>query len=540
MYELFELVRLMSVTSNPTNGIGKKSNGNVEIRKFAWKEEEEISFLALSCSNDNILLRYDVSGHSPVIKQLPWLPDKSIGSMVFDPTLTWLLIITETTQEIFIIPALTVIDPKAAVNQIFKTDDVTHIQFNGTNGNVTCGLWWQTLESKQIAVVATNVGEIVFVDLLNEIDVTKVTIDVTITELSLSQDDLQMNTTLLITTITGNQWKLLLETRTSVRSFSPDSELCELGYDAIDSRAIPPHSILDPFEQNSLIFTPSKYVNFQPPTFLQPQFARGRHFITAHSPTSSTLKVLDSAADNVPLFVYKLPPETVSAILTDKLIFTVTSQESGRKLMVLSNQKTEKSLDDNQGFNFEAIVQVFTLMEGDNLLGVERKRYPFYYHEHCEHEWSKCFEAGKIIQPMKNRDLYLDSTVLNLPITTHTVLDGCIIVTSNTVYEIRPCISPERLFLHLAMSLPETTSAENLAIGIGLDLTSLSELAAETMLQQSCFGRAMKLYTLSKLGFVKPREGAQPLLVATASNAYRKSANNSDEVNMPSGTLEVL
>ncbi|KAH9487798.1 E3 ubiquitin-protein ligase herc2, partial [Bulinus truncatus] len=36
-----------------------------------------------------------------------------------------------------------------------------------------------------------------------------------------------------------------------------------------------------------------------------------------------------------------------------------------------------------------------------------------------------------------------------------------------------------------------------------------------------------------QLGFVKPRKETQPLLVAT-SNAYRKSANNSNEVNMPS------
>ncbi|XP_055882453.1 uncharacterized protein LOC106072788 isoform X4 [Biomphalaria glabrata] len=438
-------------------------------------------------------------GHKSVIKQLPWLPDKCVGSMFFDPTLTWLLLVTETTQEIFVIPALSIVDPKAAVNQMFKTDDVTHIPFHNANGNITYGLWWQTLESKQVAVLATNVGEIIFVDLLSEITLTKVTIDVTVTELSLSQDDLQMNTTLLITTITGNQWKLLLETRATMNNFSPDSELCELGYETIDNHSVPPSTLLDPAEYNSAMFSPSRYQHFQPPTFLQPQFARGRHFITAHSTSSSTLKVLDPADENTPHFVYKLPPGTRRAIFTDKLIFTVTSAEARtKKLMILSNQKSEKSLDNNQAFNKEALVQEFDLIEGENLLGVERKRYPFYLHEHRESEWSKHLESGQLIQPMKNKDLYLDKEVLRLPITTHTVLDGCVLVTSYAVYEVRPCISPERLFLHMAMSLPETTCAENLAISIGLDLTSLSELAAETMLQQSCFGRAMKLYTLSK------------------------------------------
>lgn len=91
-----------------------------------------------------------------------------------------------------------------------------------------------------------------------------------------------------------------------------------------------------------------------------------------------------------------------------------------------------------QAFNKEALVQEFDLIEGENLLGVERKRYPFYLHEHRESEWSKHLESGQLIQPMKNKDLYLDKEVLRLPITTHTVLDGCVLVTSYAVYEVRP------------------------------------------------------------------------------------------------------
>ena len=46
MFELFELTRLLSVrASRPTNQC------KVEIRQFAWKEEGELSFLALLCSN---------------------------------------------------------------------------------------------------------------------------------------------------------------------------------------------------------------------------------------------------------------------------------------------------------------------------------------------------------------------------------------------------------------------------------------------------------------------------------------------------------
>lgn len=58
---------------------------------------------------DQLLLRYCQIGRNPIIKQLPWLQDKCIASMCFDPTLSWLLIVTLTSQEAFIVPALSVV-----------------------------------------------------------------------------------------------------------------------------------------------------------------------------------------------------------------------------------------------------------------------------------------------------------------------------------------------------------------------------------------------------------------------------------------------
>lgn len=65
---------------------------------------------------------------------------------------------------------------------------------------------------------------------------------------------------------------------------------------------------------------------------------------------------------------------------------------------------------------------------------MERKRYPFYYHEHHESELSKRVRSGSITRPAKSLEL----PVFDIPVTTHTVLDGCIIVTDCSVYEIRP------------------------------------------------------------------------------------------------------
>ena len=48
-----------------------------------------------------------------------------------------------------------------------------------------------------------------------------------------------------MTGVSNGQWKLLLEARTHIAHFSPDSDLSDMGYIDIDARTVPPHSILD-------------------------------------------------------------------------------------------------------------------------------------------------------------------------------------------------------------------------------------------------------------------------------------------------------
>ena len=47
MHNLFEVVRLLSIGKEP----GLKQKQQVYVTNFAWKEEGEISLLALACSN---------------------------------------------------------------------------------------------------------------------------------------------------------------------------------------------------------------------------------------------------------------------------------------------------------------------------------------------------------------------------------------------------------------------------------------------------------------------------------------------------------
>ena len=52
-----------------------------------------------------LLLRYTTHGSVPVVRQLPWHPDRPIQSMTFDPSATWLLCITQK-DVLYIVPAL--------------------------------------------------------------------------------------------------------------------------------------------------------------------------------------------------------------------------------------------------------------------------------------------------------------------------------------------------------------------------------------------------------------------------------------------------
>lgn len=60
-------------------------------------------------------------------------------------------------------------------------------------------------------------------------------------------------------------------------------------------------------------------------------------------------------------------------------------------------------------------------------------------------------------------------------------------------------ISPERLFLDIALKSSDSTQTELLGIMLGLDINTLYELAAEHRLAHGNFANAVKLYQLSKV-----------------------------------------
>ncbi|XP_055999241.1 uncharacterized protein LOC125654012 isoform X3 [Ostrea edulis] len=500
-YPLFQLVRLMSIRDDGDTG------KTTIVNKYAWIEAGEDNLLALYNTNGYLLLRYASSGKVPTCQQLTWPQEKPICTMCFDPTVSWLLIVTEDAT-LFIIPARSILDKSARVNQIWSLDDVTITKIKKTKGLPSAVIWWHTLDDQQIAIIGTKSGEIEIVDLIKRCIVNELEVDGSIVNLDLIQDDQQMATYLLITGQAGIQWKLLLESRISeVVKF--DLEVTDLGYDQIDGRHLPVISVTAVTEETKQIFLPLRLYQFQRSVALSPQNAKGRHFIAAHDNKSSTYQVFDSNMEHSPLFVYKLPLGACNIILSDKTIYTTTRLAGEKKLLVIANQKAETSVEDQKEFNKEAVLQHFDLPVDEKLLTVVKKSFPFYWHDKREENLKQ--------QMLKNKETGLwdqdDDRILGtyggayrsfeIQINGHTVLNGCLIITDSAVYELRPRISPERLFLDLALGKSEGGVTDNLGIALGLDINTLYELSAENCVQSQNYDRAIKLFKMAKSSFMK-------------------------------------
>lgn len=148
-----------------------------------------------------------------------------------------------------------------------------------------------------------------------------------------------------------------------------------------------------------------------------------------------------------------------------------------------------------QEFNKEAILQQFEFPPDEKLQYIVQKSFPFYWHEKLEEDQFKllCDQEEKT-----GSDCSEMPCSIEIPLSSHTVLDGCIIITNCTVYECRPMTSPERLFLELCISQSDSKLIEQLGISLGLDLNSLLEVAADFLLCHGNSKQATRLFHMSK------------------------------------------
>lgn len=484
MYPLFDLVRLLSVQQD-TESLAER---HPYIVQFAWRQVEDLSLLALICSNGHVLIRWSVHGQRSEMKLLPWLEDRPIVASCFDPSATWLLVIT-TQLDMFIVPALALMDPESKVNQLWKVDDATHIKFKKAKGFPSALCWWHTFTGIEVAIIGTTLGEIFFVDLSSKHLLTSTSIQSYVVKFDLVYDDHQLLTYLLVTSKKGSQWKLLLE-KNNRSEWSEDHHLAT-GKSSEDDQFHYIVSIIDQAAGYQDLFWPVYFPQFGRSVQLSAQYAKGRQLIAAQCCRTCSYQIYDCSIQHSPLFVYKLPLGAHNTVFTDRIIFLNTWQ-NGKKLFLLSNQKAETLLDSDQALNPDAIIQTFDLPCEEKVLGIVKINFPFYWHEKQEASLG-----------LSEAELCSDLSPHSIHISRHTVFDGCLVITDAAVYECRPRISPERYFLELALHPLDSSNVDSLAVSLGLDFNNLFALAADHLLTRGHFNHAVRLFKMAKYPYVK-------------------------------------
>ncbi|ELT94735.1 hypothetical protein CAPTEDRAFT_226039 [Capitella teleta] len=464
---LFELAKVFCLAKDDENGSKKP-----QIHQYCWKEVGEKNTLALYFSNDSLVLLSHLSSASqaPVCRQLPWFPKDPIQSMCFDPSASWLLC-CNFSGSVYLVPVATIMNPGAEVAGDWSTEDVTKLHISAKKGCITCVVWWQTLTGQQIALVATKLGFVVVVSL--EVGSVFMEADVGehVVNMSLVTNDSQSQTYALITTKSHKQWKLLLEYQ--IDRHKPRNsgwEALDMGFEVVDTVK----SVLDHSENSSSDsgFVPSCFHQFSSSVILSAQYAKGRHFVSAHNLKKSTYEVFESSLEHNALYAFRVPETVESVVFTDRFLFLSSICEASSCVLVMSNQLAEGTTGEYQGYDKKAVIHEFHLPPNERILFLAKKSFPFYWHA----------------DPLE--DSLLSS---------HTVLDGCLILTSCALYVCRPRDSPERVFLQLACeSVSGAHKAEALGIMVGLDVNELFRLAAEQSLRSNKCSMALTLFRLGK------------------------------------------
>ncbi|XP_074613691.1 uncharacterized protein LOC141873555 isoform X3 [Acropora palmata] len=501
VFELFELVAVLRVRPRLTEQCSKDGMKRLpSIQQVACHEDRKYNLIVLLCNNGSLLLKTEENGKSPVIKQVSWFqnPAKSIRAITLDPSGSWLMCACMDAS-LYIVPVagMVMVNPQVSCSY-WATEDLSLILESKNRGLPSSVVWWHTVDDLDIGIIGTELGEILFVDLRLKVTVASVEAKESITSLKLMQDKQHETTALLINTVSGDTVQMQLEYKsmhkTSIdqlrsSSFSVTTSMAvAMGYEALSKRTIPMESVFSGMRDLQDKIRPMPVTSSSGSTQFSVQYARNQVFIGAHNKVTDILEIYDIDNENLPMFVYQLPPGTVDVLLTDRVIFTITHQElSGETLLcVQSSQLAETSVSVPKGHQFlshfqkmeSSIIQTFLLPAGEKLVGM--------------------FQHSEAVE-----SVVMDSNIGNNSAGVLQSVDGVFLVTSSGLYCCQPKTSPEKLFLELAVNSTDTSAADILAITSGLDVNKLYEMAGDEALMSKNYKRALELYHLSKCPFEK-------------------------------------
>jgi hypothetical protein len=91
-----------------------------------------------------------------------------------------------------------------------------------------------------------------------------------------------------------------------------------------------------------------------------------------------------------------------------------------------------------QDFNEDAVIQKLELPPEEKMLGASLRTFPFYWHDKQEDMQRTRLREGTVLEQPAMETFAMEPRAFDIPVNSHTVLDGCIIVTDCAVYECRP------------------------------------------------------------------------------------------------------
>ncbi|XP_019873194.2 uncharacterized protein LOC109601394 [Aethina tumida] len=488
---------------------------NINIRLCARIESGVKQLLAIITSDGEVVLHYTYGEMVPIVKRVPWFSDRNkvIQAVCFDPSATWLLVIS-VDGSLYIIPALSLVDKKQKIDCKWSLNDVTHFHKHNLTPNVlpTSIVWWQTLDSNQNALVGYENGAIVLISLTDGRYLGCCTITESVKQLCLCQDNSLDTVSLLINGISGQQWRLILEHHNTGYLWPPEtsnaddnnksrlSNLRQLGADKLqllrqrfsgEGRSSRRDSQTSDSASESS-HSHSEHSSGPEPlprlcdTWFAPQHARNQHLFSAFYRPSSLLTIHAVDVESAPMFVHKLCPNTTYLLLTDKLIYTIN--EDSDTLSIISSQLSECRLEGDSEFNSDALVARFTVINEKILHVFKLVDLSSVRLRKKDEKKDKVYELPKTIDDINIRKPRIDT---------------CVIVTNNSVYKLIVACSPVRKFVEYVTEENNLEKAEKISIIFGLNLQQLLECCGDLFVSRGSFHSGIILYKQAKVHLLK-------------------------------------
>ncbi|XP_076231996.1 RCC1 and BTB domain containing protein claret [Calliopsis andreniformis] len=517
-----------------------------EIQHSAVCEHGKKLFLAFTTGNAEIFLYYKKdSTCAPVIKRIPWFQGshKQITALCFHSVGSWLLS-TSIDGSIYIIPALCLVDEHCEIDRRWTSDDITSfpsISSQTSHSKPTSIVWWQdTVTPAEIGIIGTECGEIIFINLETGHQATVTHINGNIVSLHICRDQGTDSVSLLITSQSKQQWRLLLEQHTysclrhlengdynvlhandniydNTKAFaSTRSRLQGLKQLSVEKLAILRQKLIETKSQTlgenlqyhditSNRNTHNAAVNFDSSTevnqnqmtpepvakdtFLMSQSDReGQQLYTLYHLLTNHVSIHGPDFSAVPLSVHKVFDSCRNVLLTQRFFFI--TDVSQRVMYVISDRLSDIRTNDNCKFNPECIVGHFSLANSKEVI---RAVYKAINHTNNAPTLVSQDNKTKYILPKGLKDIEVE-----LP-----PVDTCIIVTNHSVYKVVLRKSLLSLFMELVLKDNEPEKAAKLAVIFGINVQQLLEQAGDILLSNKKFSRAVACYKLSNCRLLK-------------------------------------